>query len=130
VVPATYLEYEAVAEEQERLSTTEIRLRCAEWTSDCYSSCSQTLIYCLDAGGELAEPDHLRVLIDCAEICQCSQNSLLRRSKLSQLLATVAIEACEKCAESCRALDGSDDQLDSCADTCLQCAESCRELVL
>ena len=117
-------------EEPERLGLSAETRRCIESTSNTYTSCTETLTYCIDAGGDLAEPEHLRLLLDCAEICQTAQNTLLRGSGLSQLLATVCIEACEKCAESCRALNGSDEQLESCAETCLLCAEYCRELVL
>ncbi len=117
-------------EEQERLGIDAVTRRCIEAASDCYTSCTETLTYCLDAGGELAEPEHLRLLLDCAEICQTSQNTLLRGSGLSQLLATVSIEACEKCAESCRALVGSGEQLAGCAEVCMHCAECCRELVV
>jgi hypothetical protein len=119
-----------VAQRPQRIGiSTDVR-HCVEAFSDCYTSCTETLTYCLDVGGALADPEHLRLLIDCAEICQTGQNTLLRGSGLSQLLATVGAEACEKCADSCRALDGSDEQLESCAEMCLHCAGTCRELVL
>jgi hypothetical protein len=119
-----------VAERPDRIGLSADVRRCIEALSECYTSCTETLTYCLDVGNELADPEHLRLLIDCAEISQTGQNTLLRGSGLSQLLATVSIEACEKCAASCRALDASDDQLESCAETCLRCAGYCRELVL
>jgi hypothetical protein len=119
-----------VAEERERLAITPMMRDCIESASEAYTVCTETLTHCLHGDGELGDARHLRLLIDCAEICQTAENALLRASELSQLLATVCIEACEKCAESCRALDGSDEQLALCAEVCLRCADRCRELAI
>jgi hypothetical protein len=109
--------------------TTEMR-RCIEAASDSYSACTETLTYSLDGRFELTDPRHLRLLIDCAEVCQTTENALLRASELGQLLATVCAEACEKVAESCRRLDAADEQLGECADVCMRCADCCRELAI
>jgi hypothetical protein len=121
----------AVAEEEQQwlAITPEVR-RCVESASDAYTSCTETLTYSLSGGGELANPWHIRLLIDCAEICQTTQNALLRASELTPLLTTVCAEACEKCAESCRAVDSADEQLETCAEVCLHCAECCHELAI
>jgi hypothetical protein len=119
-------------EEPERLSLTitpEAR-QCIEATSECYSVVTETLSYSLDGKAHLSDPAHLRLLIDGAEICQTTQNALLRGSTLGTMLAAVCVEACEKLAETCRRLDGSDEQLTTCAEMCDETAESCRQLAI
>ena len=117
-------------EEQVRLVISPEMRRCIEAASETYAVCTETLTYSLDGHFDLADPRHLRLLIDCAEVCQTTQNALLRASELKQLLATVCVEACENVAESCRQLDPTDEQLAECAEVCTRCADYCRELVI
>jgi hypothetical protein len=102
---------------------------CIEAASECYTVSAETFNYCVGSPG-LDEPQMLRLLIDCGEVCQTAQNALLRGSELSVMLAAVSVEACEKLAETCRALDGSDDQLMRCAEACDQAADCCRQLAI
>jgi hypothetical protein len=115
-------------EERERLDISREMRECIEAASDCYTACASTLSYSLDAGGALSEGSHLRALIDCCEVCQTTQNTLLRASSLSTMLAAVCAEACEKAAASCRGVDESDEQLAACAEVCDQAAECCRQV--
>jgi len=103
---------------------------CVEATSACYTACTETLTYSLDVGADLSEPQHLRLLIDCCEVCQTAQNILLRASELSMMLAAVCVEACEKVADHCRQLDASDEQLAACAEVCDHTADCCRQLAI
>jgi len=116
-------------EERERLGISPEMSACIQANSDCYTAVSETLNYCLGTD-VLADPQHLRLMIDAAEVCQTTQNIMLRSSELSLMLAAVCVEACETLAESCRALDGSDEQLMRCAETCDHTADSCRRLAL
>jgi hypothetical protein len=117
------------AEEPERNGLTPEMRECIEAASDCYSVSAETLSYSLD-GGQYLDPAHLRVLIDLCEVCQATQNTMLRGSGLSVMLAAVCVEACEKAAESCRQLNGSDEQLASCAEMCDATADRCRKVGL
>ncbi len=114
-------------EERERTGITPEMRECIDSTSRCYSVCAETLGYSMDGVG-LRDPRHLRLLIDVGETLQTTQNGLLRLSELSVMLAAVCMEACEKVAESCRRLDGSDPQLIACAEACEETAEYCRNL--
>jgi hypothetical protein len=116
-------------EERERLGISQEMRACIEATSTCYTVCTETLRYSLNGGGLDSELDHIRFLIDCCEICQTTQNTLLRGSDLGILLATVCVEACEKVAESCRQVDG-DAQLLECAEVCDDTANCCRQLAI
>lgn len=120
-----------MAEEKlERHGISPLLRRAIEATSDCYSVGAETLRVSLDGNPELSEPSHIRLLIDCGEILQATQNAMLRGSELAVMLATVCAEACEKLAESCRSLIDSDEQLRVCAEACEETADVCRQLAL
>jgi hypothetical protein len=75
---------------------------------------------CLEVGGEHPAPDHIRLLQDCAEICQTSANFMLRVSDFHG-------STCEVCAEDCERFT-DDEMMQQCAQSCRSCAESCREM--
>jgi hypothetical protein len=78
-------------------------------------------------GGEHAKPGHIRLLLDCAEICETSANFMLRTSDLHHLTCGVCAEVCTRCAEDCeRFVD--DIMMQACAQACRHCAESCQEM--
>ncbi|EKF05825.1 hypothetical protein FDUTEX481_00684 [Tolypothrix sp. PCC 7601] len=103
---------------------------------DCHSICLNTVTYCLQKGGNHAEQAHIRLLLDCAEICETSANFMLRTSQLHAHTCGVCAEVCQRCAENCvdaqRLADrhrmGNDAQMKACADMCRRCAESCRQM--
>jgi hypothetical protein len=117
-------------EERDRLGISAEARRCIEATSECYTACTETLTYSLNGGAPLFDMRSLRLLIDCCEVCQTTQDSLLRTSEVGTMLASVCAEACEKVAECMRELDGSDDRFITCAEVCENTAECCRALAL
>jgi hypothetical protein len=72
-------------------------------------------------------PAHLALLLDCAEMCQTTANSLLRRSPQHAALCIACAQICDACAQSCEAI-GNDEQMQRCAKTCRDCAQSCRDM--
>jgi hypothetical protein len=101
--------------------------QCIQECLNCHSICLQTVTYCLPMGGKHAEASHIRLLLDCAEICQTSTNFMLRGSDLQGRTCAVCAEVCERCAESCEQM-GDDPQMRACAATCRSCAESCHRM--
>ena len=96
--------------------------------TDCLGShrmCLATGQYCIERGGLHAAAARLALLLDCAEICQTTANSMLRRSSQHQALCAVCAQSCDTCAESCETFRG-DEVMARCAKTCRDCAESCR----
>jgi hypothetical protein len=83
--------------------------------------------YCLQKGGRHAEPAHIRLLQDCAEICQTSANFMLRGSELHTRTCGVCAKVCERCAAECARMS-DDTQMKTCADMCRRCAESCQQM--
>lgn len=96
--------------------------------SDCLGShrmCLATGQYCIEHGGIHTTAAHLAVLLDCAEMCQTTANSMLRHSSQHQVLCAACAQTCDACAESCETFRG-DDAMARCAQTCRNCADSCR----
>jgi hypothetical protein len=100
---------------------------CTQNCLECYAICVQTLQYCLQKGGKYAEASHIRLLEDCAAICQTSAGFMLRGSPLHVLTCGACAEVCLRCAESCERI-ADDTQLRACADLCRRCADSCKRL--
>ena len=101
--------------------------RCIDNCLNCHSICLQTAAYCLRMGGKHNEEGHIRLLFDCAEICQTSANFMLRGSEFHGRTCGVCAEICERCAEDCERF-GDDKLMQVCADMCRRCAESCRRM--
>ncbi len=101
--------------------------QCIQNCEDCHDICLETVTYCLAKGGKHAEAAHIRLLLDCAEICQTSANFMVRASDLHPLTCGVCAEVCERCAKDCERF-GDDATMRECTDMCHRCAESCREM--
>jgi hypothetical protein len=100
---------------------------CIEECIGCHSICLETLTHCLTKGGRHGEAHHVRLLTDCAEICQTSANFMLRHSELHVHTCAACAEICERCARSCEEMS-DDDLMVRCSEACRSCAELCREM--
>jgi hypothetical protein len=103
---------------------SEQTLVCIQNCQDCHRACLQTLVYCMGEGGPHAEADHLRLLMDCADICAVSAAFMLRASDLHGYTCAACAEVCRRCADDCAGM-GDDLRMKALADTCRHCAESC-----
>lgn len=108
-------------------SITEKMRECINECQSCHDICIETTMHCLSMGGKHASPEHIGLLLDCAEISQTSANYMLRRSELHPSTCGVCAEVCKRCAESCDQF-GDDTVMEQCAQSCRSCAESCREM--
>ncbi len=88
----------------------------------------ETVTHCLQMGGKHAEAAHIRLLLDCAEICATSANFMLRGSELHARTCAVCAEICERCAEDCERIGPDDEMMQRCAEMCHRCADSCRRM--
>lgn len=92
---------------------------------DCHSLCLQMAMgFCLERGGHHVEKKHLRLMLNCAELCQTSANFMLSDSPMHGRVCAVCAEACEACAKSCEQVG----DMRECVDECLRCAKSCRTM--
>ena len=101
--------------------------RCIDECLSCFRTCLETVTHCLEKGGRHAEASHIRLLLDCAEICETSAGFMLRTSDLHTRTCAVCVEICERCARECEAF-GDDPVMRACAEACRRCAESCRKM--
>jgi hypothetical protein len=101
--------------------------RCSEQCAQCHAVCVETAQHCLERGGRHAEAGHVRLLLDCAQICATSEDFLLRGSDLHALTCGACAEVCTRCAEACEQMR-DDEVMRRCAEICRQCAESCARM--
>jgi hypothetical protein len=106
---------------------SEAMQRCIQECRNCASICLETVQHCLKLGGKHAEPAHIRMLMDCAEICQASANFMQRGSPLHMQTCAACAEVCKACAEDCERFN-DDDMMRACAQACRRCEESCRQM--
>jgi hypothetical protein len=100
---------------------------CIEECTSCHNICAETVAYCLEQGGRHAEPAHIRLLLDCADICRTSADFMLRGSELHGYTCGICAAICELCAQDCERF-GDDEMMRRCAEACRSCADSCRQM--
>ena len=99
--------------------------RCIEHCNHCYETCLHSAsTHCLEMGGEHARPEHIKLMLDCADICRTSADFMLRHSPRHEKICGVCAEICEACADDCERVGG----MEECVKACRQCAESCRQM--
>jgi hypothetical protein len=84
--------------------------------------------HCLELGGKHADPVHIGLLLDCADICRTSAAFMLRGSERYQLTCRICAEICLACAESCERMGSSDETMLQCAQECRRCQQSCERM--
>lgn len=102
---------------------------CIDNCENCHDICIETISHCLEMGGKHAVAGHIRLLMDCSQICETSEDFMLRMSEHYPQVCGVCADICDACAESCESLADGADFMQRCADACRKCAESCRQMV-
>jgi hypothetical protein len=69
-------------------------------------------------------PENLLVLIDCAEFCEATARTLLRRSPERHAICALTAGICERAAQAAR----TEPELDVILLPALRCARSCRSI--
>jgi hypothetical protein len=96
-----------------------------EVTARCGHMCLGSAVsYCLEQGGEHAGQAHMRLMLDCAEICRSTSAFMVTGSPYLRDVCAVCAEICEDCAASCERLGG----MEECVQACRECAATCRAL--
>lgn len=103
--------------------------RCIQNCQHCHDLCWSTYTYCVQRPHPHNDPNHLRLLLDCIQICQTSADFMLRQSDLHPFVCGSCAEVCQRCAEDCSSM-GDDLQMESCAAACQRCADSCRQMAV
>lgn len=97
----------------------------AQHAQQCEAICINTIQYCIQMGGAHAEPSHVAILQDCADICGSAAKFMLRASSQHRKVTEACADICEACADSCDKFP-NDAQMTACADACRACAAVCR----
>jgi hypothetical protein len=101
--------------------------QCIDDCNACGNSCLETMSHCLRMGGKHADPAHITLLANCAEMCRTSADFMLSDSAFSSEACDVCASICERCATSCEEFSG-DEQMSACAELCHKCADSCTDM--
>lgn len=97
---------------------------CIDTCTHCHRVCLEAVRHCLGKGGTHVEPNHLSLLLLCAEICQTSANAMILGVHQHGHTCLACAEICSACSEACGAMP-DDPAMKACADACARCAESC-----
>lgn len=98
---------------------------CIATCAECHETCEQMIFsHCLEMGGKHVQPDHLKLMADCAQICLTAADFMIRKSPRHGLVCRVCAEICEACAKDCESIG----DMDECVGVCQRCAASCREM--
>ena len=108
--------------------TSELR-ECIDDCMDCHRVCVETISHCLQKGGRHTEPAHLRLMLDCEQICRAAGDFLLRNSEFHPRICGVCADVCVRCADDCDDLAEGDVQMRLCAETCRRCGETCQRMM-
>jgi hypothetical protein len=96
---------------------------CIQECLRCYQACqSNAAGMCLEQGGAHVEPEHMRLMLSCAEVCRTAAAVMLNQSPQHPVVCRASAELCSACADSCARVGG----MDECVQACRACAESCR----
>jgi hypothetical protein len=101
---------------------------CIQLCRDCHAMCTQTIAHCLKLGGRHAAPDHIRLLVDCAQMCATNIDYMLRESSFHDRVCRLCSELCTQCGEGCEQVAGDDRLIKQCIEMCRKCAESCERM--
>lgn len=98
---------------------------CMDACHQCHMSCLRmAATHCLEMGGRHVEPQHMRLMLDCAEICQTAMNFMLRDSAHHAAICAACARVCRACAASCQEVG----DMQECVEACLRCADSCERM--
>jgi hypothetical protein len=102
--------------------------QCIDECTRCHHIRVQMVDHCLELGGKHANPAHIRLLLDCAEMCQTCIDFMLRGSGFQGRTCGLCAELCRACADDCERIADGDQMMLECVDECRRCAESCERM--
>ncbi len=109
-------------------NTSAVLQTCIQNCLESSQICIQTIDHCLTKGGEHAEAKHIKLLQDCADLCELSARFMLRNSDFHSQICKTCAEICTACADNCEAMAVSDTEMKACAEACKKSAASCQDM--
>ncbi len=86
---------------------------------NCYDVCLQTAQQCQQMGGTHAQPSHIQMMQDCAELCQVTAHMLQHSSPVAQVVCAATAQVTDRCAFECEQMGDSD-----CVNACRNASSS------
>ncbi len=97
---------------------------CMQKLLHCHKTClGMAMTHCVEMGGEHARPQHLRLMLDCAQVCASTADFLARKSQFHTQICRLCADICETCASDCENVGDMEESVAACR----ACAQSCRE---
>jgi hypothetical protein len=101
--------------------------------TECIQACTQSHRACVEAQTKCLETGNydagmMRILMDCAQMCQTSVDFMLRNSEMSPNVCGVCSEICTHCASVCESLGKEDATMMACAKACRHSATTCNQM--
>lgn len=98
---------------------------CIENCRECSTTCYSTAVnHCLQVGGKHVEPEHFRLMLECAKICETCAHLQISGSRFVAQMCNLCAQVCEACAEDCARIG----DMDECVEACRRCTASCRAM--
>lgn len=99
--------------------------QCIDACLHCYRTCRETAMnHCLESGGRHVEPEHFRLMLNCAEVCRTSAEFMMSASPLHAHVCAACAVVCDACADSCAQIG----EMEECVQACRSCGQSCRQM--
>lgn len=98
---------------------------CIDECLHCFRTCTEMAMnHCLETGGRHVEPEHLRLMLNCAAICRTGAEFMMSASPLHAQVCAACALVCDACADSCEQIG----DMDECVQACRACAQSCHQM--
>jgi len=101
--------------------------QCIDECLKCHRLCGDTVTQCLLIGGAYARPELIRLLWDCAQICQTTADFMLRKSSFQLQASNLCIDICTQVTEVLAEFE-DDRMMRVCIISNQRCAAICREM--
>lgn len=100
---------------------------CIELCQNTYQTCEKVMSYCLEKGGEYAEPTQIQLMMACADMCKTAAHLMLWNSNYHNRLCGICAQLCDACAHACKRFT-DDEIMQNCSRLCQICADTCKKM--
>ena len=97
---------------------------CVRACEESERACNRAIRFGVERGGIHADPEHLRLLLECSRMCARSAEILRRGWWEHSAICRECADLCEACVTDCLGFD--DRLLQACATVCQRCVRCCR----
>jgi len=102
---------------------------CTRLCWECRDICQDILYnHILQRSGETLDNNIIRMLTDCMQICETAADFMRRNSPLHHVLCNACSAVCEATADAGMALQNEHATMQGCIEACRKCASSCRDM--